>query len=205
MQGLTCGTYFTVVKQVGDSWEIVPFKDGTGFNDILYFLENGSSISYDIRPEMLSVKLNEGQYRIITEIYHHEIESETPIKYIVWADFTIDKNAPKQETITVPPDWFGNFDGKEMTLEDVRNLAAKGNALLFRDLRQYRGMNVSSNFSSYIMVYGVEDGYRLCVISDGIIIYRADLESVWESGGSGIDIRYSNVDEFIKANPSSPA
>ncbi len=98
IQGLTCGTYFTLVKQVGDTWKIVPFVDGTGFNDFVYLLENGSSINYDIRPEMLAVKLDEGLYRIITDIYHHKIEGEAPEKHTVWADFVIDKNAPKQKT-----------------------------------------------------------------------------------------------------------
>lgn len=104
IQGLTCGTYFTLVKQDGDTWKIVPFVDGTGFNDIAYLLENGSSINYDIRPEMLTVKLNEGLYRIITDVYHHETEGEAPEKHTVWADFVIDKNAPKQETyeFTIP-------------------------------------------------------------------------------------------------------
>ncbi|MFZ7102384.1 MAG: M56 family metallopeptidase [Peptococcaceae bacterium] len=104
IQGLTCGTYFTLVKQDGNTWKIVPFVDGTGFDDIAYLLENGASINYDIRPEMLTVKLNEGLYRIITDVYHHKTEGEAPQKHTVWADFVIDKNAPKQETseFTIP-------------------------------------------------------------------------------------------------------
>jgi hypothetical protein len=102
--------------------------------------------------------------------------------------------------------WERNFDGKEMTLDYIRELAAKRDSLLFEDLRQYSGMNSSSNLNYCIMVYGVEGGYRLVVHSnatgkpDGV-----SLESIWDSGGSGIDIRYNNVDEFISANPSNPA
>jgi len=94
---------------------------------------------------------------------------------------------------------------KPMTIDNVRGLAAKGDSLLFEDFQQYKGLNFSSSLLGYLMVYGVEDGYRLIVDSDGTGIDRADLESIWESGGSGIDIRYSDVDEFIKTNPSHPA
>ncbi len=101
IQGLTCGAYFTLVKQDGDVWRIVPFADETGFNDIAHLLENGSSINYDVRPEMLAVKLNEGLYRIVTNVYHHKNEGEAPEKYTVWADFVIDKNAEKQESYAI--------------------------------------------------------------------------------------------------------
>ncbi len=104
IEGLTCGTYFTVVKQVGDTWRIVPFVEGIGFHDIAYNLENGMSINYDIKPDMLSTKLEDGLYRIITEVYQHKTDEEAPDQHIVWADFVIDKTAPKQETyeVTLP-------------------------------------------------------------------------------------------------------
>lgn len=118
----------------------------------------------------------------------------------------VNKNEESQ-MFTIPQEWFDNFDGNEMTLDDVRNLAEKGDSLMFEDLRSYRGMNVSSSMFSYIMVYGVEGGYRLIVNSEESIgkPSRADLESIWESGGSGIDIRYNDVGEFIHTNPSHPA
>ena len=31
------------------------------------------------------------------------------------------------------------------------------------------------------------------------------MERLWDSGGSGIDIRYNDVDEFIRTHPSTPA
>ena len=98
IQGLICSSYFTLVKQAGDTWNIVPFADGTGFKTVAHQLENGSSFDYSIRPEMFTDELSEGQYRIVTDIYHHRIEGEVPEKHTVWADFIIDKNAPKQET-----------------------------------------------------------------------------------------------------------
>jgi|GEM_PF-847164 len=93
-----------------------------------------------------------------------------------------------------------------MTLDDVRELATKGGDLLFEDLRQYKGANASSSFDYYTMVYTVEGGYRLVVHSkaegkpDSV-----NLESIWESGGSGIDIRYHDLEAFLRANPSQDA
>ncbi|WP_313370724.1 hypothetical protein [Sedimentibacter sp.] len=93
-----------------------------------------------------------------------------------------------------------------MTLDDVRKLAAKGDDLLFEDLSQYKGANASSDLNSYIMVYHVKGGYRLIVYSKpDSKPSRADLESIWESGGSGIDIRYNDVDAFVRDNPSQDA
>ena len=123
--------------------------------------------------------------------------TETPLEY---------KNTPKQEVHTTPDYLFSNFSGKQMGLDDVRELAAKGSNLLFEDLRQYKGMNVSSDSNRYILVFGIEGGYRLIVHSNPTgKPDSVNLECIWESGGSGIDIRYNDVEEFIKTNPSQPA
>ena len=158
IQGLICGTYFTVVKQVGDLWKIVPFKDGTAFNDIACLLGNGESARYNIRPDMFDVKLNDGQYRIITEIYHIDIAGGTPTKHVVWAEFTIDSNAPKQEIYFPHAGWFGNFDGKEMTLNDLRKIVKTIPELTLKDLLEYRCINVSSSLSNFNMLFSVESG-----------------------------------------------
>ncbi len=119
---------------------------------------------------------------------------------------TTDENKPARETSAVPFPWGGNINGKEMTLDDVRQLAAKGDNLLFEYLWQYKGGNASSSHDRYIMVYKIEGGYRLVVHSNSTGRPDAvNLESIWESGGSGIDIRYNDVDEFLSANPSQDA
>ena len=99
LQDLTCGNYFTLVKQVGDEWEIVPFADGVEFEDITFQIEDGMSFNYSITPEMFNTQLDEGQYRIITDINYLEIEGGTPLKQTIWAEFTIDKSAAKQEIL----------------------------------------------------------------------------------------------------------
>ena len=121
-------------------------------------------------------------------------------------DSAIDENAPNAETPAVPFPWGGNMDGKEMTLDHVHQLAGKGDDLMFEDLWQYKGGNASSSHDRYIMVYKIEGGYRLIVHSNSTGKPDAvNLESIWESGGSGIDIRYNDVDEFLSANPSQNA
>ncbi|MDR3599677.1 MAG: DUF5301 domain-containing protein [Desulfosporosinus sp.] len=92
-----------------------------------------------------------------------------------------------------------------LTLDDVRGLARKGDNLVFGDFKDFKGTDFSSNFNNRIMGYGVEGGYRLIVHTDGKEINRANLESIWESGGSGIDIQYNDVDQFIKGHSSSEA
>ena len=89
-----------------------------------------------------------------------------------------------------------------VTLEDVRTLSKKGDGLLFEDFQKYKGANASSGLGYYIMVYGVEGGYRLIVCSNqGGKPDSVNLESVWESSGSGIDIRYGDIDVFLSKRP----
>lgn len=90
-----------------------------------------------------------------------------------------------------------------LTLDDVKKLAKKGDALKFGDFSGFKGVDVSSNKGYHIMLYGVEGGYRLIVRTDGDQIDGADLERIWDNGGSGIDIRRDDVYEFVKSHPSA--
>ena len=98
-----------------------------------------------------------------------------------------------------------SYRNADMTQNRVIELARKGDALTFADFAPYHGMDVSSDLNDHIMVYGVDGGYRLVVGTDGTRLDRVDLESIWESGGSGIDIRHNDVGEFIKSHPSNEA
>ncbi|MCL2152890.1 MAG: DUF4362 domain-containing protein [Oscillospiraceae bacterium] len=98
----------------------------------------------------------------------------------------------------------------QITLDELRELAAKGDALQYSDF-PFQMLSLSSQLGGHNpTVYGVEGGYRLVVNfkdtlnpDDGI--GSVSLERIWDSGGSGIDIRYSDVDEFIRTHPSNPA
>jgi beta-lactamase regulating signal transducer with metallopeptidase domain len=84
--GLTCGKAFTLVKQVEGVWRVVPFE-GIGFDDIAINLPVGVSETYNLTPNMISVKLGTGNYRIITDVWY--TNEREPVVRTVWADFTI--------------------------------------------------------------------------------------------------------------------
>ena len=163
VQGLSYGKSFTVVKQVGKTWKVVPFANDIAFEEMMIFLENGMSVSYHFWPDLLAVKLDKGRYRIVTDIYHQETEGEEPVKHTVWADFTIDKKAPKQKIIIIDrPDWydnwFVNFDGKEMSLDDLREIAKKIPELTVNELFEYNYVNASSSFGMFNLWFSTEYG-----------------------------------------------
>lgn len=83
---LTCGKAFTLVKQVEGVWRVVPFE-GIGFDDIAINLPVGVSETYNLTPNMISVKLGTGNYRIITDVWY--TNEREPVVRTVWADFTI--------------------------------------------------------------------------------------------------------------------
>jgi beta-lactamase regulating signal transducer with metallopeptidase domain len=184
--GLTCGKAFTLVKQVGNDWRVVPFAEGLTFTQEAINLPVGVSETYRLTPDMLSAKLDMGNYRIVTDVWYANEQPPQTVR-TVWADFIISET------------------NMSLSLDDVRTLAKMGDALKFEDFSSFKGADVSSNTNYRIMVYSVEGGYRLIVRTDSNQIDAANLERIWDSGDSGIDIRYNDVDEFIKSHPSSEA
>lgn len=85
--GFTCGKAFTLVKQVGDDWWIVPFAEGLTFTQEAINLPVGVSETYNLTPNMISVKLGAGNYRIITDVWY--ANEPDPAVRTVWADFII--------------------------------------------------------------------------------------------------------------------
>jgi beta-lactamase regulating signal transducer with metallopeptidase domain len=184
--GLTCGKSFTLVKQVAKTWRIVPFKEGTAFNDAETLLNVGDSATYTLKADMLASELGTGIYRIVAEVWYAN-ETQPRSAHIVWAEFSVYEHQ------------------SELTQKNVRELSLKGDALTFGDFINFHGADASSNLDYHIMVYGVEGGYRLIVRTDGKQLDNVILESIWKNSGTGIDIRYNDVDEFIKNHPSSEA
>ena len=100
-------------------------------------------------------------------------------------------------------------EGKpRMTLDDVRTLAQKGEALTWEDLLVYDGEDVGSG---YIRHFPIDEQYLLSV-SDGkrtgtpqkVILMRADDDGIYRSGaGFSIDIRTDDVEAFL-SRPSGP-
>lgn len=103
---------------------------------------------------------------------------------------------------------FRYWEGKpRMTLDDVRTLAQKGEALTWEDLLIYDGEDVGSGL--YIYHFPIDDEYCLSV-SDGkqtgtpqkVMLLRADENGAFRSGpGFSIDIRTDDVNGFLSDPP----
>ena len=106
-----------------------------------------------------------------------------------------------------------NTDGapRHMTLMDVRVLAEKGDGLTLDDVSGFIGTDIGSGV--YIIKFIVDDEYILLAHHGGggvyvetIMIYNthfgraseANEWSIWPSEDYTIDIRYYDVDKFIK-------
>ena len=123
--------------------------------------------------------------------------------------FFVSCSDSKERTLAVSEEWLGNSNGKEeISFDELRTLSAKGDTLSFDDLATaYNWVNVSNSlYGDYNTVFSVEGGYRLHALADeDKILTLVSLERIWDGGDTGIDIRYNDIDEFVKANPSHPA
>ena len=193
VEGLACGEPFQVVKQAGEEWRAVPFRENLGFNLPAHTLSGGAGFDYHIRPDLLAVRLGEGRYRIVTDVMRWE--EETHDTYIIWAEFTIDRNAEKQETVKL---YWGNPCGKEMTLDDLRGFAGRFSALSLQDMSAYWSYGCGTHTSIYQLDYPVSDKYRLGLYSDtGGHISRLTLTN--GDGGDWLDLltEADHLEEFL--------
>ena len=85
---LSCGRYFRLVRELGDEWRVVPFKDDVGFDDIAILLGISQSETYNVSRDMFAVDLIFGDYRIVTDVWYGEESRET---LTVWAEFRINE------------------------------------------------------------------------------------------------------------------
>ena len=101
-----------------------------------------------------------------------------------------------------------DFIGVVLSLDDVRALAAKGKALQHSDLPPLRPSILSSTMGGYNPTFiSVEGDYSLLISFNNTMdpesgISSILLRSIWDE--TSIDIRYRDVDEFIRMNPSHP-
>lgn len=163
-------------------------------------IDNLSEVSYAFRSTPSNGQLDKEAY--ISRVTHSKKDITEYLETIglEWEDFMNDWNGSVEKMYKASS--ASSSEPQPVTLEDVRTLAKKGDGLLFEDFQKYKGANVSSNLDYYIMVYGVEGGYRLIVRSEQSgKPDSVNLESIWESGGSGIDLRYGDIDEFLGKHP----
>ncbi|MGF7144890.1 beta-lactamase regulating signal transducer with metallopeptidase domain [Anaerotaenia torta] len=123
---INCGLGFVLTKQVGDDWRIVPFREDLAFTEESLPLPLGSSQTYRLTPDLLSVKLDAGNYRLATDVWYPPSElipdtSVTREKRTVWAEFTI-----------ALPDHTGWQDVRiGMPREDVQEIMGEPVGMLF--------------------------------------------------------------------------
>ena len=162
--------------------------------------------SSDMINVSLNVKLKDSMTNFtvgdrVIVYYNGEIAESYPAQVNTVYAIVLTNQNDSNETMDADSSSF-SYESQSITLEDVRTLAKKGDGLLFEDFQKYEGANVSSNFDNYIMVYGVEGGYRLIVSSNQSGKPNSvNLESIWANSGSGIDIRYGDIDEFLSKWP----
>ncbi len=102
------------------------------------------------------------------------------------------------------PSWAegGDVEKKKMTLDDVKALSEKGNAITWNDLRGYEnGGDIGSGL--YILKYEIDDNFYLLVGSSGpsLDAYFSYIYLCLENDEKTyIDIRTEDVESFIKEN-----
>ncbi|NLO48225.1 MAG: DUF4825 domain-containing protein [Clostridiales bacterium] len=169
-------------------------------NSVLLFslIDNLEEVNYAFRSTPSDGELDKEAYISHVTYSKNDIAEYLKTIGLEWEDFGNDWNGSVEKMYAAP----SVSEPQVLTIEDVRTLAKKGDSLLFEDVQKYKGANVSSNLDNYIMVYGVEGGYRLIVRSDQSgKPDSVNLESIWASGGGGIDIRYGDIDEFLRKWP----
>ena len=106
----------------------------------------------------------------------------------------------------LPPEWFGILTGKEMTLDDVRELSAIGNDLQLEDFLHYEGKNdlliYPSHNDKYLVVFNVQGGHQLNVRArpDGKIdiVNFICLQQLSLEINIGVEIRSGDIDEYLQ-------
>ena len=162
---LTCGTYFTLVKYVGQDWRVVPFNDDIGFNDIAILLTIGQSENFTITEGMFSAGFAPGKYRVVTDVWYGDDPRET---LTVWADFHISES--ESEGQTMPPSAEPPF----ITIEDEADATE---ADMTTVSREDWGAFYIQTFSSYLMQdTGLNEGIDYIAIDLSSLEYASETE-----------------------------
>ena len=88
---------------------------------------------------------------------------------------------------------------KQMTIDDVKELAKKGDALDWSDFEEYKGEDVGSGL--YIWQFELEKGFFLRV--GGVPDRKPDYIDLSRKYGEGIDIRTEDIDAYLKAREAN--
>lgn len=81
------GQYYLLEKKIKGKWYKVPVTRNDAFEDIAYLLVPGENIEWDIKWVGIYGNLDNGEYRIIKEVFNYT--EENSIEYILAAEFKI--------------------------------------------------------------------------------------------------------------------
>ena len=113
-----------------------------------------------------------------------------------------DSSGKVREIMLSTSDGFlGNSESRTMSIDDLKTLAKKGNSLQFEDFTEYLGVNLSSAAYSYLGLIRLNAPYRLIIRAENGVLTSATLEGIWEDSGTGIDIRFGDLESFINDRP----
>jgi hypothetical protein len=130
--------------------------------------------------------------------------SETSNNAIDLQAFSVNGYTLGMDGNTTPSDWFGNFDGQEMTIEQLKQAAEKyitmNRYLTITDLAEYKSINFSSDSTTYLMEYPtLEGGVSLSVSADATrIISRMSIRRAADNVWLGINAdTLDKIENFI--------
>lgn len=90
--------------------------------------------------------------------------------------------------------------GEKLTLEKVKALAEKGEALSWSDFEQYRDVGENIGSGLYILAYDIDENYYLLIGGGGVQAPPMYIRLFSKADDSAyIDIRTESVDDFINS------
>lgn len=191
-EDVTIGEFFSIEKNNNDTWETVPFPENFAFPAIGYLL---SSHSEKNEEYYCPVSLSEGNYRFSSS-FHFNGKS-----YYARSTFSVGDNISEVGGADGPT---VVLKGKKLTLEDVIRLSEKKNKLSWKDFEDFSYTEAGSGL--YIRSYNIDDRFSLVIggTSPGKEPMYIYLTAPDGAAGNFIDIRTSDVEEFIEENKNNP-
>jgi beta-lactamase regulating signal transducer with metallopeptidase domain len=160
-------------------------------------IDNLEEVSIATRNSPSGNGLDESAYGVRYTYPRPEMTDSIPYVGITWGDFLNDweNSFEKLYTQAIMSNALERDNAYDITLDEVRALAAKGDALLMEDFLPYSGTEVG--FGLYILHFTVEGGYSLLVGNGGT--RGKPMYALLRTPGfeEEIDIRGTDIDEFI--------
>ncbi len=134
--------------------------------------------------EIYDFTLTEGDYPVFSYVINEPDDC-----YLLIDEDWYSVSNPSDPPVTAPPK-------EKLTLEKVKELAKKGEALSWSDFEQFDGREIGSGL--YILEYDVDEDYSLCIGGGDKRTSPMYMNLIYEADRSKcIDIRTESIDDFI--------